>query len=73
MKRRNFLTTAGLSAFLPFSTYAKSAKKAEELGVSVLEYRRQQEVAIEEARAIETAERKKSGLFSFESTPATSQ
>jgi hypothetical protein len=30
MKRRNFLTTAGFSAFLPFSAYAKSAKKAEE-------------------------------------------
>ncbi|MFA9395965.1 MAG: penicillin-binding protein activator [Halodesulfovibrio sp.] len=48
-------------------------KKAEELGVSVLEYRRQQEVAIDKARSIETAERKKSGLFSFETTPATSQ
>ena len=30
MKRRNFLTTAGLSAFLPFGAYSKSADKAEE-------------------------------------------
>jgi hypothetical protein len=30
MKRRNFLTTAGLSAFLPFGLYAKSNKNAED-------------------------------------------
>jgi len=30
MKRRNFLTTAGLSAFIPLGIYAKSQKNAEE-------------------------------------------
>ncbi|MEZ0574539.1 penicillin-binding protein activator [Halodesulfovibrio aestuarii] len=48
-------------------------KKAEELGISLEEYRRQQATAASSTRPITTAEAEKYGLFSFETTPATSQ
>lgn len=48
-------------------------KKAEELGLTIEEYRMQRNEAANGTHNVETADADNSGLFSFETTPATSQ
>ncbi|MCT4534547.1 penicillin-binding protein activator [Halodesulfovibrio sp.] len=47
--------------------------KAKELGLTIEEYRMQRNEAANDVHTTETAEADNSGLFSFETTPATSQ
>jgi hypothetical protein len=47
--------------------------KAKELGLTIEEYRMQRNEAANDVHTTETAEAENSGLFSFETTPATSQ